>query len=551
MKRTVHLGASTLVSRLLGFIRQILEVRFLGAGPVADAYITAFRIPNSLRKIFAEGALSAAFVPTIVHVFKHEGDMAAARVTSLVLMLMSALVTGLCLIVWAHAQAVIVAIAPGWASTAQACPWWSWLPESLAWVGEWFSQMAPWLEGNIAEGMGSPERIVIAVAFLKILIFYIFFLSTIAVYNGALQARSNFGVTAFSQIFMNVLLIVELAICIYFRLSTRAFAIFVVGNAAINFVLYAWMYQRQGSALFLMPKRDTWNHARTVFVKFLPCLISVGAIEINLFIDQMLASYLPTGSIALIHYSSSFMRIPVSVFAVAFSTVLLPHVSRVTTYAPKRLSFYLLESAQLVWWLTIPVTALMIFFARDIFVTIMVSERFSLENGIISAQLLSILASGLFFLSLNKVMLSLFYARGSTLAPTLLTLVGTALNTILNCIFMCRWGVHGLVLATVVATACQTIFYVMALNSVCGIRLYPSRFTLFAARSLIQFLAITVPWYACYSVVRWVVLSLKLHAFFMVSYGYWLWISPLVLGYILTLYLSRHYFGIKLHFIDL
>lgn len=551
MKRTVHLGASTLVSRLLGFVRQILEVRFLGAGPVADAYITAFRIPNSLRKIFAEGALSAAFVPTIVHVFKHDGEMAAARVTSLVLMLMSAMVTGLCIFVWAHAESVIGVIAPGWASTIDACPSWSWLPESLAWVGEWLSSITPWLAGDAAHGMASPERIVIAAVFLKILIFYIFFLSTIAVYNGALQARGNFGVTAFSQIFMNVLLIFELAACIYFQFSTTVFAIFVVSNAAINFCFYAWMYKKQGSLLFLMPTRDTWRHARVVFAKFLPCLVSVGAIEINLFIDQMLASYLPTGSIALIHYSSSFMRIPVSVFAVAFSTVLLPHVSRVTTYAPKRLSFYLLESAQLVWWLTIPITALMVFFARDIFVTIMVSERFSVANGIVSAQLLSILASGLFFLSLNKVMLSLFYARGSTLAPTLLTLVGTALNTILNFLFMCRWGVHGLVLATIMATILQTCFYVAALRYVCDIRLYPFRFGMLAARSLVQFFAISVPWYLLYYLIRWLVTALLPNAFFLTSYGYWLWVCPLAFGYLLALYLSRHYFGIKLHFIDL
>src|SRR5581483_10401125 len=103
---------------------------------------------------------------------------------------------------------------------------------------------------------------------------------------------------------------------------------------------------------------------------FFPCMITMGALEVNLLIDSMLASFLPAGAFSLFDYASGFFRIPLGVFAVAFSTILLSHFSRVSTYAPKRLSFYLLESTKFVFWVTIPVSIIMCFFSHKFFATL-------------------------------------------------------------------------------------------------------------------------------------------------------------------------------------
>ena len=114
VKKTIQVGASTLASRLLGLVREILMARYLGVGPTAEAFITAFRIPSSLRKIFADGALSAAFIPTLVRVLKHDGKKEASKFMMLTLFVVEGLLLLLCLLMWWKAEAIIHFSAPGW-----------------------------------------------------------------------------------------------------------------------------------------------------------------------------------------------------------------------------------------------------------------------------------------------------------------------------------------------------------------------------------------------------------------------------------------------------
>ena len=515
VKKTIHVGASTLASRLLGLVREILMARYLGVGPTAEAFITAFRIPSSLRKIFAEGALSAAFIPTLVRVLKHDGKKEASKFMMLTFFVIEGFLLLLCLLIWWKAEAIIHFSAPGWSRALLH------------------------------------DQIELAVQLLSILIFFIFFISTCALFAGALQAVHHYTVPALSQVVMNCLFITELVLCLYYNLSVYYLAFFIIIDGAILVIMHGAAYMHS-QFKFLWPDRAAWKHLRVLLSKFLPCLITMGALELNLYIDMMLASYLAPGSISLIYYASNFMRIPLGVFAVGFSTILLPHFSRIGTYAPRRLSFYLLESAKLIFWVTVPAALLMSVFSYKAFYTVLLSENFTLIHVQEASKLLSAFALGLFFFSLNKVVLNMYYALHETFIPTIISLVATALNTLLNLILMQYWGALGIVLATSISAAIQTLLFIIVLHKKFNFKIYTQRFFNFAYRYILQLLLSSIIFYLLYyggySICKQ--LPAPWDNFFLMRIGFWLWVAPLcgVMG--IFILLTRKRFGIKLHFLD-
>lgn len=538
-QKTIEVGLSTLVSRILGLVREVLQVRYFGAGAVADAFLTAFRIPNSLRKIFAEGALSAAYIPTLVHVVKHEGLMAAGKLTTLIFFIVQSLIMVICFAVFKNAERVVYFLAPGWFAAAGSSTD-AVLPAWLTFFGTIECGAEP-----------SPERVVLAIALVKILIFFIAFISATSVLTGALQARNHFRIPAMSQIIANIMFATELILALTYNLPASFIAWCMLFNGAVLLIVHAITYARY-EPQFHVPDRKSFVHAWTVLKKFLPCLITIGAVEINLFIDQVLASYLPEGSVSLIYYTSCFVRIPLGVFAVAFSTVLLPHFSRVHTYAPKRLGFYLFEATKLVFWLTLPATLAMIFFSHDIFYTTMLSKNFTANDVAIAAQLLSAFSLGLFFFSLNKIVLNIFYAFGSTVVPTIITLIATICNTILNLILMCHYGAWGIVVATSMAAALQTVLFIVVLSKKFHVKLYGARFISFAARATVQLIAISLATMAAYYVGEFFILKVPapLCHFLLKSFGFWLWVGPLLMVSAWLLYATRRRCGLHMHFLE-
>ncbi len=151
--------------------------------------------------------------------------------------------------------------------------------------------------------------------------------------------------------------------------------------------------------------------------------------EINLFINTSFASYLPPALSRLSTTQIVFMGIPQGVFVAALSTILLPHFSRISTYAPKRLSFYLLESAKLFFWVTIPVALIMGYFASEIF---MIFGKMTPAQIQQAGQILTIFLAGLFFFALNKIVSNIYYALHTTWIPSVIALCGSAINIGLN-----------------------------------------------------------------------------------------------------------------------
>lgn len=510
ISKTIQIGVFTLLSRIFGFIRQMLLARYLGAGIVSDAFLTAFKIPNTLRKIFAEGALSAALIPTLVSSVKRDGKSAASRLVSLSFVIIQTILLGVCLAIWFNADLVIFLTAPGWSLAQRA----------------------------------------MALPLLKVLIAYILFISSSAVLAGGLQAVNHFAVPASAQILINSVFIATLAFCLKYNLPViyLAYGIILSGLAQTIMHIVAYFYVGLG---VLYPNQQTWKDFYQVVVKFFPCLITMSIMEINLFIDGQFASYLQEGSITFISYAADFMRIPLGVFAVAFSTILLPHFSRVSMYAPKRLSFYLLESIKLIVWISLPVALMMGFFAYDIFYTTYYGKNFTMYDVRQVSNLLQAFLYGLIFFSINKILVNIYYAFHSTVIPTIISIAATVVNIGLNYLLMAHFAALGLVIATSISAAVQMILFLGVLNYYYNFKLYIKPFLDFLRKYIFQ-LTIVMGFFCLiyYTLIqmihRW---AQGFEDMLLKSFVVWLWVAPLCALAIFVLYCTRKAFGIKVQFL--
>lgn len=515
LKKLFQVGGNTLISRFLGLSREILLMRFLGIGVAHDAFTTAFLIPNSLRKIFAEGALTAAFVPTFIHTHQKEGKEKSDALMALGFIAFEGAVLLLCALVMWKAEATVHLIAAGY----------------------------------------SPEQVAVTVPCLRILMPFIFFLSSSALLAGALQSVNHFFVPAFSSVLLNVFFIGGILVCLTHAFPVEYLCVFILAGGLAQFLLHLFAYFSLGFT-FYMPTKETLLSFGKVLSKFMLCFLSMSVMEVNLITDQWFASFLPAGSVTLIKYGSRFMGIPLGVFAVAFSTILLPHFTRVSLSNPERLSFYLLECSKFVFWVTVPATGIMMFLSYDIFLTLFASSSSKFPPHLIApaGNLLAAFLSGLFFFSLNKILLSLHYSLHDTKYPMIIAVVATVLNVGFNYIFMNLFGITGLALATSLSGAVQVVLSLFFLKQAHKLDLHPADFSTFVGRYMAQMIAVGIPSYFVYWYTRASMERLFAdgwaHFFMLKSFGYWLWATPLIVLCFYVLYKTREYFGVKLYFLD-
>lgn len=511
IKKTLQVGGSTLLSRFFGILRELLMVRFLGVGIISDAFVTAYKIPNSLRKIFAEGALSAAFIPTLVKTSKEHGKKTVNSLMSLAFLVFEGLVLFLCSWVILHAEKVVSLIAPGF----------------------------------------SAEQAAYAVPFLRILMPFLFFISSSALLAGALQSVSHFFVPAFAPVLLNIVFVSALALCLTFGWPVQYLCYFILFGGLLQFLLHLWMYFRLGFT-FAKIDKQAWQRFRPVFAKFLLCLVSMSVMEVSLFIDTSFASLLSKGSISLIYYANRFMGIPLGVFAVAFSTILLPHFSRVATYAPKRLSFYLLEAAKFVCFVTLPVAMLMAFFSEKVFSTVFLSEKFTMAHVMQAKSILVAFVCGLFFFALNKILLNIYYALHVTWLPAIISALATLGNVGLNFLLMQKYQATGLAFATTLSGALQTLLFLLFLSHKFDLKVYWVPFMQFFVRYAVQLVAVGTIFFGTYNVCSSAIalLPTTIANFLLINIGFWLWVGPLCGLLFLVIFTTRKQCGLKLHFID-
>lgn len=513
LKKTAQIAGSTLASKVLALARSWFEIRYFGAGALSDAFWTAYAIPNILRKAFAEGALSAAFIPTLIRIVRDDKDNQASRLMTLTMMIIETIVFTLCFIIFLHPSYFILLMSPGFSA--------------------------------------KPVELINAIALVRILIFFVLFISVSALMAGGMQARNHFVVPSWGPVLLNICYIAGLVICLYYQLPITVFAYFVVAGGVLLMFVHIYTYFKLGYR-FLIPDTKTWGYFAEVMYKFLPSLLATSVMEINFAIDNRFVSYLAAGEVSIFKYAAGFLRIPLGTFAVAFSTILLSHFSRVSTYNPKRLGFYLLESSKFIFWVCLPATLLMSAFSYKFFSTIFVSENFSNDQAIVASRVLIVLLIGLFFFSLNKVLLSIYYSMHETIMPTIVTIIGVVINTCINAILVYRIGVIGIAFGTVIGGFVQAVLFLYLLHRKYNIKLYARHFSSFILRYSGQVALFSAIFYLIYHlhVVIFNQLTPATAQFMLHGIGFWLWTVPLSAGMFGLAYITRKMFKLKIYFLD-
>jgi integral membrane protein MviN len=512
IKKTIGVGSSTLASRVLGIIREVMQVQYLGVNAMSDAFTTAFRIPNSLRKVFVEGALSASLVPPFVNAIRNDKRKMVDSLVLLALIIFEGVVLCLCgLFMW-KAELIILLMCPGF----------------------------------------DAAQVARTVPMLRILMPFIFFISSSAVFGSALQSVNHFFIPAITPAFMNVVYIGSLALCIANDLPVTYFCYFIILAGVVQLIAHIITYLRLDFS-FSKVTSETWNHFKPIALNVFFCIICVGMTsEISLIVDTVFASYLPSGSISLMNYAIRFMGIPLGLFASALSTITLPYFARVSSYAPKRLSFFMVEATKLVFWVTIPMTLIMGFLGEKIFHTIFLSSKFTLGQVLEARMILLAFLVGLFSLSLNKILLNLYYSRRVMWLPAMISIFGAGMNIVFNMMLVGKYQATGLALGTSIAACIQTLLHIIFLRVWFGYTFYMNNFMRFVWRYCLQ-LAIVLPiallvYFGMTNLI--IVLPAYLSQFFLYKLGFWLWVGPLCLAIAAFVYFTRKQFGIKLYFFD-
>jgi len=410
LKSLVTVSGMTMISRILGFVRDAVIARAFGAGLYTDAFFVAFRLPNLLRRVFAEGAFSQAFVPILAEYKTRRGqDETKALVDHVAALLALALFVVTVLGVLA-APLIIYATAPGFANV--------------------------------------PAKFDVTVALLRVTFPYILFISLASLAGAILNSYGRFAIPAFTPTVLNVAFIVfALWLAPYFDPPVMAlgWAVFAGGIAQLAFQLPH--LARVG--LLPRPRIELRDPGVWRILKLMgPAIFGVSISQISLLINTIFASFLVTGSVSWLYYADRLMEFPTGVLGVALGTILLPSLSR--SFAEKSAGEYsrLLDwGLRLTLLLALPSALALAILAVPLIATLFHHGQFSAQDVRMSSQALTAYSVGLVGLILVKVLAPGFYARQDIRTPVKIGIVTLALTQLMNLAFIYPLRHAGLALA--------------------------------------------------------------------------------------------------------
>src|SRR6187549_771994 len=400
--RIFTVGGYTLLSRLTGFARDIMLAAILGAGPVADAFFVALRLPNHFRAIFAEGAFNAAFVPAYAQV-QGKGAASARLFADRIFTLLFAAQVVLLVVAWVFMPEVIAVLAPGFKD--------------------------------------DPIRGELAISLTRITFPYLLLITLVTLYGGMLNVMHRFASAAAAPIFLNLSMMATLALATFFPGAGYAAAWGVLLAGILEFLLLAGDAARSGILPKFAPlKLD--EDVRAFFRALGPATIGSMGTQIALFADTIIATFLPAGALSALYYADRLNQLPIGVIGIAIGTVLLPEMSRRLTAndvtgasAAQRRAF---EFSLL---FSVPVVIMRAMFARG---------AFSKADAAAAGATLAAYAIGLVPFVTIRSAVATFYARQDTATPMKAALTGIAVNVALKVALVGSLAQVGLALATAV-----------------------------------------------------------------------------------------------------
>jgi putative peptidoglycan lipid II flippase len=414
LRSVATVGGYTMISRLLGFVRDVLTAAFLGAGPVADAFVVAQRLPNLFRSLFAEGAFSAAFVPLFAGTVAEKG-LPAARLFA------------------QDVFAVLVTVLLGFVCFGEA--------------------VMPWLLRIIAPGFAAdPEKYALTIELTRITFPYLLFISLVALLGGVLNSVERFAATAATPIFLNLFLIAALVLAHGAGLATGyalAWAITLAGIA--QFVWLLASCRSAGLPLGLSRPRLT-PEVRRVIALMLPGVFGAGVTQINQLISTAIASLLPEGAVAYLYYADRLNQLPLGVVGIAVGTAILPPLSRHVRAGEESAAIATQNrGVELALLLTLPAALALAIAAEPILAVLFQRGAFGPADTHATAGALAAYSAGLPAFVLIKVMAPAFFARHDTATPVRVAIAAMVVNATLTFALMVPLGVIGNALALSVA----------------------------------------------------------------------------------------------------
>ncbi len=421
LKAGLIVSSMTLLSRVLGLVRDVVVANLMGAGAAADVFFFANKIPNFLRRLFAEGAFAQAFIPVLTEVQAHHNDDQLKDFVAKVSGTLGAIV-------------FVTAILGVIGSSVLA---------AIFGTG-WFIQYL----NNDPGG----EKFELASVLLKITFPYIFFISLAGFSGAILNTLNKFAVAAFTPVLLNVSIIA----CAYFLTPyvqqgayALAWGVFIGGAVQLGFQL-PFLYR---AGLLVKPKWG-WSDPGVVKVRTLmiPALFGVSVSQINLLLDTLIASFLVTGTVSWLYYSDRLLEFPLGLFGIAIATVILPtlsrnHVSQDKLAFSKNIDWAL----RIIAMLGIPASAALIILALPLMLVIFQRGEFTVHTAHMASYSLIAYATGLFGFMLVKIFAPAFYSRQDTKTPVKYGIITMAANMVLNLILAVPFGYVGLALATAIS----------------------------------------------------------------------------------------------------
>lgn len=424
-KSALTVGSMTFISRVLGLLRETVFAIVFGATAQMDAFLVAFKIPNFMRRLFAEGAFSQAFVPVLSDAKTKYDEESVKLLISHVAGLLGLVVFVFSVFGMIFSWGFVFIFAPGF---------WD-----------------------------HPEKFYLTESMLRIMFPYLFFIAMTALAGGVLNSYSRFWVPSFTPTLLNIVMIAVTLFAAHRFVHPEIAVAWGVSLAGLIQLLFQlpFLYQM---GLLTWPKIVSKKHRHPgvgrILKLMVPAIFGASVVQIGLLIDTLFASFLQTGSVSWLYYSDRLMQFPLGVFGVALGTVVLPHLSSMHAKSDhEKFNGSLNWALKLVVIFALPAAVGLAVLARPMVETIYQYGKFSAHDANNTALALMVLSFGLFFFIAVKVLVSAFYSRQNTKTPVKIAACALVINIILNCFLIYPLAYLGIALATVFAS----VFNVMVL----------------------------------------------------------------------------------------
>ena len=415
IKPFITISGLTFVSKTLGFIRDILIASMIGAGLIADVFFVAFKFPNFFRRMFAEGAFNAAFVPTFSSILKQENKRKALEFASQVFSNLFFILLIIILIFEFFMPLVVYIIAPGFAK--------------------------------------DPSKYELLIELSRITFPYLLFISLVTLLSGVLNSFNKFAIGAASPILLNlsfILFMLSFEEVFATKGHMLSWAVFFAGILQLIFLFYGII---KNKFYIFFPKPKYTNKIKKLFKLIIPGAIGAGVIQINLLIDVILASFLPTGSVSYLYYAERINQLPIALIGVAIGTALLPTLSQqISSNKNKEANYTQNRALGFSILLTLPAAIAIFILANPIISCFFERGEFISQDRILSAKALQAFAVGIPAYVFVKVLTPAFFARQNTVTPVKIASFCVLINFLLNIILMQYYQHVGIAMATAIAS---------------------------------------------------------------------------------------------------